>query len=540
MFCLVPSSFLACGPTSTGTADAGEANAAPDGMAGGGGGQTADSGGGMSDDAGIQQDSDVQQDAGPWPDAGGNAIDGATAGDGIAPTNDGGFVPPTGMPATVLLDAAELSMVRQQLAGNGGSDAQRAAFQNLIAAANDALTAGTWTVTSKAAAYVAKGDPHTYVSWGPYWWPPDASPPGGLGTTGKCPYVQHDGIHNPTIDKISDRHGLHASSEAIFELALAWFFTGKTAYADQAELVARTWYLNAATAMAPNMDYAQTHGPCGAGNAAGLIEGSGGYMTDALDGLAILAADTRPNGWTGADQMGMQSWMKQFLGWLQSSALAQAENAALNNHGSWYDALVSSLMLFTGDTAGAAGIANGAKTKRIDKQIGATGGQAQELARTTSWHYSNYNVAALCRLAGVAKHVGVDLWGYTSPSGGSIAKAIDFLIPTATTGQPPGPWAMYNDITMPFDSAYQAEAFYSVHAAAQFANDTAAQAVFAASPVAIQVPGHFCAGNRFPTGSDFCGITPGAVPASFVDLQSAGTPAIDMWPLIGTCRVPID
>ena len=134
------------------------------------------------------------------------------------------------------------------------------------------------------------GDKHNYVSWGPYWWPPDANPPSVPGTTSLCQYVNHDGIHNPNIDMITDRHALHATSETLFELALAWYFTGNTRYADQAELVARTFFLNPDTAMNPNMDYAQQHGPCGPGNAAGLIEATGGYMTDALDG--ILARQT--------------------------------------------------------------------------------------------------------------------------------------------------------------------------------------------------------------------------------------------------------
>jgi hypothetical protein len=162
----------------------------------------------------------------------------------------------------------------------------------------------------------------------------------------------------------------------------------------------------------------------------------------------------------------------------------------------------------------------------------------QELSRTTSWHYSNYNASALCRLALTAKHVGVDLWGYTSASGGSIVKAIDFLIPTATTASPPGPWAMYNDITSPFDAVYLAEAYYTIRAAADYGNDAQAKALLGQMPVPVQVPGHFCSGARFPTGSDFCAITPGTT--SFSDLQPMGTPAVDMWPIIATCRMPVN
>ncbi|HWZ87285.1 MAG TPA: alginate lyase family protein, partial [Polyangiaceae bacterium] len=332
-------------------------------------------------------------------------------------------------------------------------------------------------------------------------------------------------------------HGLHASSEAILELALAWYFTGKTAYADQAELVARAWYLNAATAMNPSMKYAQSKGPCGDGQPTGLIEASGGYMTDALDGLSILALDTRANGWTAADHAGMKAWLAKFVTFMKTSSQGQAENSAANNHGTWFDALLSSIYLYAGDTASATALVTASKT-RIDSQVQANGSMPLELSRQTSWHYTNYNASALCRLAGVAKHVDVDLWGYTTPNGASITKVIEYMLPTATTTMPPGMWAQYNDITMPFDAAYQAESYYSVHAAAEYGNSAAAKAVFAAMPVPVAVPGHYCAGDRFPLGSDFCGITPGAAP--FSDLQPVGTASVDMWPLIPTCRMPVD
>lgn len=214
------------------------------------------------------------------------------------------------------------------------------------------------------------------------------------------------------------------------------------------------------------------------------------------------------------------------------------EVAALNNHGTWYDALVASMQLFVGDAASAKATVTTAEAKRIDGQIAADGTMPQELARTTSWHYSNYNIAGLCRLAGVAKHVGVDSWNYEGPSGGSIVKAIDYLLPTATTASPPGAWAQYKDITAPFDAVYQAESYDSIRAAAEYAQDAKALAVLQEVPSPVQVPGHFCSGERFPTGSDFCAATAGD--GAFVDLQGPGTPAVNMWPLIPTCRVPVN
>lgn len=523
---------------------------APGGVAGETGAGAAPAGGSSSSAGSVSGGTDTGSagsatGGSEGPSAGTSAVGGTTTG-GIGGSGGGGggsaggpsLTLPEGTPKTVSMDGARLKQTQTDLRGGAaGSPEQKAALENLIAAAEVALTSGTWSVTRKPAEFVVGNDPHEYVSWGPYWWPNDASPPNKAGTFGKCPYKSFDGLHNPDVSKVTDRHGLHASTQAIFELALAWYLTGNTAYADQAEEVARVWFLNADTAMNPSMKQAQSQGPCGAGTATGIIEAAG-YLTDALDGLSILALDTRADGWTPQDRDGIQAWMTKYTDFLKTSNVGKAEAAASNNHGTWYDVTLGSLYLFTGNEAAAKTLVNAAKQKRIDTQVKGDGSMPEELSRKTSWHYVNYNAAALCRLASVAEKVDVDLWAYRTPAGGSIAKAIGFMLPTATTNSPPGAWAKYNDITSPFDAAYQAEAFYSIRAAAELGNDEAAKVVVSQMPIPVQVPGHYCAGDRFPLGSDFCAITPGNAP--FQDLQPAGAPAVDMWPILRTCRVPIN
>jgi hypothetical protein len=233
----------------------------------------------------------------------------------------------------------------------------------------------------------------------------------------------------------------------------------------------------------------------------------------------------------------MKTWLGKYVTFLKTSSQGKSENAASNNHGGWYDATLASIYLFLGDTENTKAVVMNSR-KRMDSQLAADSSMPEEIARQTSWHYSNYGTAAFCRTAGVGKHVGIDLWAYTTTKGATLAKAIAFLIPAATSANPPGPWAKYNDITQPFDAAYQAEAYYSIHAAADYGDNAEAKAVFAQKPYAVSVPGHYCAGDRFPLGSDFCAITTGAQP--FADLQAEGTPAVDMWPLLPTCRVPIN
>ncbi|KAJ7716518.1 alginate lyase-domain-containing protein [Mycena metata] len=274
----------------------------------------------------------------------------------------------------------------------------------LTSQADSWVNQGPWTVTSKTVLGPDAGI-HDYTSQAPYFFPSN--------TSNGCPYVERDGVHNPQVDVYTD----HANRASI----LAWYYTGKAQYATKAGT-------NSATAQTPNLSHAQFIPCANAGRYIGIIDFSQQY-TDLLDAAAILA--TGAPGWTSSDISGFQQWNVNYLNWLETSSFGMSETAATNNHGTFAIMQSAAIALFTGNTALATSKANLGKT-RIASYINADGSQPQELARTRSFHYSTYDLVAYTRLAAIAKHVGVDLWGYKGAQGQSIFGAVDFIIPAAS------------------------------------------------------------------------------------------------------------
>lgn len=325
-------------------------------------------------------------------------------------------------PGTAVLDGPRLERTRARVAHD---PALRRALAALTTRADAWLDQGPWTVVDKPKP-APGGDVHDYLSQAPYWWPtttPTAGNPWG------CPYVQRDGQRNPEVDSGTDRQDAEKVFDSTYDLSLAWYYTGRHGYAEKAGQILRTWFLDPATRMNPNLDHAQFI-PCKYdGRAIGIIDFSQSY-TSVLDAQAVLAAGAP--GWTAGDRTAMARWNKDFLGWLKNSGFGKEEGAAANNHGTFYDMQLAALAYATGDTALARRTVLDAGARRIDPQIAADGSQPQELARTRSWHYSAFDLVAYTRLAAIGRHVGVNLWDHRGPDGQSLVKAVDYLLPAAT------------------------------------------------------------------------------------------------------------
>ena len=260
------------------------------------------------------------------------------------------------------------------------------------------------------------GDKHDWYSQAIYWWPDPANPNG--------PYIRHDGVKNPDTDKLTDEDYFIHTVNAANTLALAYYLTGTEAYAAHAALLLRTWFLDPATAMNPNLNYAQFIPNKNTGRGAGIV--SFRQMPEAIDAVGMLAGSKN---WTAADDAGMRQWFAKFYEWFLTSANGKSESVEPNNHGSWYQVQASAMALYLGKTGEARAIFTRVRDQRIPDQIAADGLQKYEMVRTKSFSYSAMNLHALSLLAAMAQPLGIDLWQPSKPGGATILHAVDALLP---------------------------------------------------------------------------------------------------------------
>jgi len=213
-------------------------------------------------------------------------------------------------------------------------------------------------------------------------------------------------------------------------LALAYYLKGNEAYATKAAQLLRGWFLDPATRMNPNLEYAQAIPGINTGRGIGLIETRG--LTQAVDTVGLLAGS---KAWTEADQRGVTEWYSTFLQWMLESKNGHDEVAAKNNHGTYFDVQAVSFALFIGRKELAVQILQASRQKRIATQIEPDGRQPLELVRTKAWSYSVGNLDGLMLLATLGEKVGVDLWGFQTADGRSIRKALEYLVPFALDEQ---------------------------------------------------------------------------------------------------------
>jgi hypothetical protein len=280
----------------------------------------------------------------------------------------------------------------------------------------------------------ASGDKHDYMSMGRYWWPnPD--------TADGLPYIRKDGQTNPEIDKL-DRIPLAKFTRNVYTLSLAYYLSGDERYAAKAVENLRIWFINKKTKMNPNMNFGQTipgHNN-GKGRGEGVLDTYS--FVEMLEGISLIEKSKK---YTNNDREALKTWFTTYLDWMLSSEIGKEEQNAPNNHGVAFDIQVVRFALFVGKDDIARRFINAFAANRIFKQIEPNGAQPLELARTTAFGYSVFNLMHFIDMAMMAKSVNIDVFNAVSPDGRSITKAIEFLLPFQGKPQSQFPYPQIKD-----------------------------------------------------------------------------------------------
>ena len=243
----------------------------------------------------------------------------------------------------------------------------------VLKAANPYLSEAPVTVTAASSPRSAGGK-HDFFSEGDYWWPDPKNPDG--------PYVQRDGMSNPD-NFVEHRRAMIRLSLIVPALAAAYKITKDRKYADHAARHLRAWFVDDATKMNPNLQYAQA--------IKGRFTGRGTGIIDTLHFVEVARAAGQLD-LKAADLAGVKAWFAAYAEWMSTHPYGITERDAKNNHGTCWCTQVAAFAQLTGNREQLEYCRTRFKTVLIPTQQAADGSFPLELARTKPYGYSIFNL----------------------------------------------------------------------------------------------------------------------------------------------------
>jgi hypothetical protein len=212
--------------------------------------------------------------------------------------------------------------------------------------------------------------------------------------------------------------------DAVAALGAAYKITGDDRYVAKAVELLRVFFLDDATRMNPNLQYAQAIPGRSPGRGIGII--------DALHLIevptAVQAMEKSPK-FPPEVAAGLKKWFGDFADWMVSSKNGQEEAKATNNHSVAYFLQLAVYAKFAGDEKKVAECRRQYKEVFLPKQMAPDGSFPRELARTKPYGYSIFQLDNLITLAQVLSAPQDDLWNFTLPDGRGARKAMEYLYP---------------------------------------------------------------------------------------------------------------
>lgn len=284
----------------------------------------------------------------------------------------------------------------------------------ILGAANGYLREAPITITSLPVPRSAGGK-HDYFSEGDYWWPDPSNPAG--------PYIRRDGLSNPD-NFTAHRHALLQLSLRMPALAAAWLITGDERYATQAARHLKAWFVEEATRMNPNLEFAQAiHGRT-KGRGTGLIDTV--HLVEVARASAMLE---KSRSLPSATSDRVKDWFTAYLHWMTTSPNGIGEREAKNNHGTCWLLQVAEFARYTGHSELLSSCRDRFASVLVPDQIAPNGSFPLELARTKPYGYCLFDLDAMCTLCEILASVSDSVWSFETPDGRGIRKAVEYMFP---------------------------------------------------------------------------------------------------------------
>jgi hypothetical protein len=259
------------------------------------------------------------------------------------------------------------------------------------------------------------GGLHDFFSEGDYWWP-DTKNPGG-------PYIRRDGFTNPG-NFVKHRDALMRLSVMAPALAAAWRLTKEKRYAAHFAKHLRAWFVDEATKMNPNLNYAQAISGVTPGRGIGVIDTL--QLVEVVRAARLLEVE---RGISAADADAVRAWFAAYVNWMSTSKNGTDEEHEKNNHGTCWIMQVAEFSQFAKRADLTALCIQRFKTTIVPDQIAKDGSLPLELARTKPYSYSLFDTDVLSGICQSLSTRADNLWTFKGPNGTGVSDAVAFMFP---------------------------------------------------------------------------------------------------------------
>jgi len=175
--------------------------------------------------------------------------------------------------------------------------------------------------------------------------------------------------------------------------------------------------------MNPNLQYAQAVIGVSTGRSYGIID------TLHLVEVARAASLVSQWGMNAKDRAAMQEWFSQYLDWLTTSKLGQAERDARNNHAICWALQVAEFARLAGNESLRGEVYRGYREILLPDQEAADGSFPKELARTKPYSYSIFNFDVMAGLCQSLKDLTPNATRFALADGRGLGRAAEFIYP---------------------------------------------------------------------------------------------------------------